>query len=1419
MPRDLTAEPNKFDRRGRLNANWVRFQNDKNKALSDSQQVVAATSLTSASSTTSGRHRTGEDWLKAAFAPAALRAHGFYNQHANIEKTASRSQQQAQMYVGKAYLDKQAGAIGQLLSAMHKQTIVALQVGFDETLQKVYSTSLNEAQRSGEPMPPQACGAAPPAPDLVAAVVAEAMHAVNNGPPEAELPNNRTGTKRGLKEHGMAVESQHSMVNMGRLLQFGLDHHGNVVPETVLQENIVLPPVQLDSVGHKSIGGALLNNIQSHIFGGTPLETALAELSQKVGLVIIVLVGDSAGANLKLADILHNLVFLSTKGNHVIFWFQPCNLHQVCRISAGLLGAWNISAAMDSATRVFRLKKYRKQLHLGLRKCIGRNLVWEPFLPCPASPSTTEAWRSELTRLILTTWPDEDDSEERATPLKEAFRRFLGFWNGDVVADAHGHRLCHFCNGSGCHGSRDACVKEGVTVTMALVKALGLPSFIPSRWTKQLPGLRFWCCLELVGGMARKAFAEIVVSADEANNSEPDAEEAVDGNAALRKLAGKRMKKIRTFWDGPWAKFHLATSFSLLGKLESLVAVLFRASDLQEGSVAGSAELPTSKRRRTPADRVKLDKSRRSMGGHTGKKLVILTCNDVQCRLWSMAVKPSEKVLAVARPYAPAGASDDVINRKNRAGVMNMAGGIYLRLTVRHRSPPDCWHTLEGDNDMTKDRKTYGTVCEMPACCKDKGVTQVLEAFAKSIEVADPDPDDAVRAFKAGWLAWATSCRQSSLAEEMFHAWLKRSFSTSPSSYAAQAAASVCQSLERNWRAKGLRALDTACDSVAQARSRLTLTNRASYAKPNAVGRLDWYYKSLHLPAHLAALAHDDPLRVAEETRLLTEFRSLTADEKNNLREQAKAAKQQALLFQHLDQAARGPVPDRRMETPWNLADSRKLWPLLAEDVEAMLGKFHSKAEAMVELGKLGLPAESLKRLADMSPSLWIRNKGKWDAARLSISTVLGTEYTVDMANGRSDLKDAIDRRSTVVGAALVKKPCGIQHHGFCCSRDAEHANKLEAFRLKLGRITKDLGPLNARFDAVLRFTTAIHEPDEEEPERLAVFVYQCAGKLLPAVQVYCLMEAADAMHLFANKGFYNRAEVAPPLKLMLTGRPCDFASSHGLEEPHLLVTSELGMMLQRFADLPTWSIDLMQESCGLGNCTQVLDVLHCFGTSADTAAMPPPSSGVRQPKTLEEKIEAAWRSAFFEAECPDDASKRRVKLEKGRTAPESDSSELDEEEFLVKELLRLEKRLTAGKLRKRMGSSGESASSDADAGPSAGDVAEPPLLPPPAEPAAVEPPPPPAPVDDSGNDSGGSRASLGRERRTDFDEIRRILGDRWPLDAPYRIYAIKDEGFALWRGRRYVRGSRAMFAKGFTKQGAIDFVYGRIAVDKEAHG
>jgi hypothetical protein len=154
---------------------------------------------------------------------------------------------------------------------------------------------------------------------------------------------------------------------------------GGVVGIPDLEEEIAIPPAQVEATTNSVLGTALLSGFKQYVFGAQTVKDWLGQ-TPGIGAVFFSFICDSAAANVKM---LHRLrlglqVYGLTSNTVVYFWWEPCALHQLARVTHMILTSTQLSAPLYALSRALTVRRNKTRLQTAVERVVADKLDWKP---------------------------------------------------------------------------------------------------------------------------------------------------------------------------------------------------------------------------------------------------------------------------------------------------------------------------------------------------------------------------------------------------------------------------------------------------------------------------------------------------------------------------------------------------------------------------------------------------------------------------------------------------------------------------------------------------------------------------------------------------------------------------------------------------------------------------------------------------------------------------------------------------------------------------------------------------------------------------------------------------------------------------------------------------------------------------------
>lgn len=254
----------------------------------------------------------------------------------------------------------------------------------------------------------------------------------------------KRGSKRNSRKTSIAARGRGRIEFVHSLVCSGCVTIKDCLGET--KEEIILPAQGVESTKSEAIGGNLVNSFERYLFGSS-FDTFILTLAGKFSNVNFCCVGDSAGANLKLAEQLFSYLRQVCR-KHGIFMtanFTPCQLHQAARILGLYLEHNALSTALFSCTRLHQHTNTRKKFRDRMKVLLSERFQYFANQRPPLCAFTTSRFRRNLFELLSGSWRGETE-EEVHSARTDMVKQALLFFNGNISQNGS---WSHYCNG--CH--------------------------------------------------------------------------------------------------------------------------------------------------------------------------------------------------------------------------------------------------------------------------------------------------------------------------------------------------------------------------------------------------------------------------------------------------------------------------------------------------------------------------------------------------------------------------------------------------------------------------------------------------------------------------------------------------------------------------------------------------------------------------------------------------------------------------------------------------------------------------------------------------------------------------------------------------------------------------------------------------------
>lgn len=247
------------------------------------------------------------------------------------------------------------------------------------------------------------------------------------------------------------AEVSHHMVVTGTIAR--------VLRDERLQNEVIVPPVQVETCDAEHLSAALAMTLENHIFG-CDMSAFFAKASQVYSTVNLQVVADCAASNLKFMR--HFLSYMCSQGAAhdvlVTAMFSPCMLHQLARVLTRNLSSKGVSAPLFSITRLLQFSPLRTKTEQALEAELRPRFRWKRGPP-PHGPTSSPEFRRELVKLLVGSWEFQEPSEEREQAVEDLFT----FWNGDLRREDEWY---HYCVDANCCGSEAESMRKAIPFAM-----------------------------------------------------------------------------------------------------------------------------------------------------------------------------------------------------------------------------------------------------------------------------------------------------------------------------------------------------------------------------------------------------------------------------------------------------------------------------------------------------------------------------------------------------------------------------------------------------------------------------------------------------------------------------------------------------------------------------------------------------------------------------------------------------------------------------------------------------------------------------------------------------------------------------------------------------------------------------------------
>jgi hypothetical protein len=267
-----------------------------------------------------------------------------------------------------------------------------------------------------------------------------------------------------------------------------------------VHEEFLLPPRVVAKTDTRTLGRAFMRNLEHWMFD-MAFKHWLAFVAVHVCCLIVLVSADSASANRRLCNQLQTLLltcaqeWLGTASKLILlFLFDACTLHQLCRCVTFTLEAHGILTPMYSLSKIVRLRSHKMQALHALRRVLADpnifvfhantepperedavllssilqlvnpdEIIQSRILLAERTPQPPHGQRPPREQQLPQEQQPHDHSANSSEPDRMAFLvEMADFFHGPVVK----RKLVHYCKGPSCcknrrHAEARAVLRQG----------------------------------------------------------------------------------------------------------------------------------------------------------------------------------------------------------------------------------------------------------------------------------------------------------------------------------------------------------------------------------------------------------------------------------------------------------------------------------------------------------------------------------------------------------------------------------------------------------------------------------------------------------------------------------------------------------------------------------------------------------------------------------------------------------------------------------------------------------------------------------------------------------------------------------------------------------------------------------------------
>jgi hypothetical protein len=664
------------------------------------------------------------------------------------------------------------------------------------------------------------------------------------------------------------------------LVQTAAFYVSSVGGDLLGHEEATLPPMGIETTDAECISKSLVYSWEQRLFGG-PVDKWLASLTPWVGLLVVVVAADSAGSNILALSYLCAQFLLC--GVLTLFWWKPCNLHQLMRSAVVISKHADLQPSIKSMSKVLRLRKTRKRFedrvinvwkskfrHNDVRLSpeqlsAAANIARKVGILLTHKRSATdfhtglerqkveEQARKEAARRHAAgaadvgpgaTQSDASGAAEQPGPVAEAdlgasdagsqwvqvLLRGICLDELDEAGKSVWAYLIFLNNCSPCAPapgrfksteSKATAVADGAALLRRACFSSGVAQYNEARLLRYIESAHFWSKLYLLVPNMDEVWATFQIDDDARARAK---------QSQLREVDRARVTRIRKFHAKPEYRSLFTIWYGTLAHMESLVQLFFYLST----DISVCADYQKISASVTASNRLK--------GGCKFEKLrgmhyIVNALEKYSCELFHVLMDPLGQAHEHRHPglelfyaYWPAALPKDLAHQHVHKVFLTLFSEMVHRFLFRHREEP---YRSCGVVSHEPTEEQFEQACDTPACCRRSSL-----ALVQYSNVDSPGSTRFSR-YKVAFSEWCLRVVPVTIPVEKMHAEQRnrsRKWSRKPVSFARQSCAEVVQHLQKLWTARGgrdLHILDAAYDKDLVAGKRST---GPAFARPKQTG-------------------------------------------------------------------------------------------------------------------------------------------------------------------------------------------------------------------------------------------------------------------------------------------------------------------------------------------------------------------------------------------------------------------------------------------------------------------------------------------------------------------------------------------------------------------------------------------------------